>query len=314
MFRTNHARSNRARLLVGMLSIVTSLSSLGHADENVLAELEEAAAELANETYVLQYKYQPGEVISYELEQLVTMDMTVSGTNQKTKLRTRSTRSFRLQDITPEGHFRFVHTVDHVNMWNEISGRETVKYDSRVDDQPPPECETFASNIGKPISIITMDQHGMIVHREDKVQQPELGLGGLSIPLPEGEVKPGHQWTAPLELKVQLEDKRIKSIKTRELYTLEKVETGVATISVKTQILTPVTDARVKFQIMQRISEGEIRFDVDHGRLLSKTLNWDEQVLGFNGAESNMKYLARFTESLVDTQQTAAGEPAAQTR
>ncbi len=112
---------------------------------------------------------------------------------------------------------------------------------------------------------------------------------------------------------MRLEDQRIKSIKTRELYVLEKVETGVATISVKTQVLTPVDDPRVKSQIMQRISQGELRFDMDAGRLISKQLDWDESVLGFNGAESNMKYLARFTETLATpAARTASKAPAPQ--
>ena len=105
---------------------------------------------------------------------------------------------------------------------------------------------------------------------------------------------------------MRLEDQRIKSIQTRETYRLEKIETGVATISLKTQILTPLDDARVKSQIVQRISAGEIRFDIDSGRLLSKQLNWDESVLGFNGPGSNMKYLAQFNEALVVPARTAS--------
>ncbi|MCA9171194.1 MAG: hypothetical protein KDB23_26155, partial [Planctomycetales bacterium] len=147
---------------------------------------------------------------------------------------------------------------------------------------------------------------GNIVNRQDKIQHPDLGLGGLTIPLPAEEIAPGHQWAEPMELKVQLEDKRIQSVKIRELFELVKVETGVATISVKTQVLTPIDDPRVQSQLIQRISKGEIRFDVDNGRILSRQLDWDEQVLGFSGADSNMKYLQRLTETLVPATQTAA--------
>ena len=110
-----------------------------------------------------------------------------------------------------------------------------------------------------------------------------------------------------------MESNRIKSIKTRQVYRLEKVETGVATISVKTAVLTPINSPRVKSQLVQRISKGQLRFDVDAGRLLSKQLDWDENVLGFNGPESNMKYLARSTESLEDRQATARKDSDTQT-
>ncbi|MCA9213208.1 MAG: hypothetical protein KDB27_09095, partial [Planctomycetales bacterium] len=69
---------------------------------------------------------------------------------------------------------------------------------------------------------------------------------------------------------------------------------------ISTQVLTPVDDAKIKAQLIQQLSSGTIRFDVDAGRLMSKQLDWDESVLGFSGAGSNMKYLARFTEKLLD--------------
>ena len=58
-----------------------------------------------------------------------------------------------------------------------------------------------------------------------------------------------------------------KDVNTRMRYRLEQVKTGVATISVKTQILTPINDPSVRSQLVQRISQGEIRFDIDAGRL-----------------------------------------------
>ena len=97
----------------------------------------------------------------------------------------------------------------------------------------PPEFEYLAKQIGDPISVITLSPTGRIVNREDRVPHPDVGLGGLSIPLPKEAIKIGHSWSQSINLKVQTEDKRIKEIKTRELYRLEKVETGVATISIK---------------------------------------------------------------------------------
>jgi hypothetical protein len=260
--------------------------------------------------FLLRYKYRPGETITYDLEQLVAIDTTIAGNNQKTKLRTKSIRSLRVDQVDDQANMRFTHVIDRVDMWSEVGGRQPVHWSSDQKETAPPEYEHVAEHIGKPISVITINPRGEIVQRQDQVQHPDLGLGGITIPLPDEEVAVGESWSQPLEVKVRLEDQRIKPIQTRELYRLEKVETGIATISIKTQILTPVDDPRVKSQIVQRISQGEIRFDIDAGRLVSKQLNWNEQVLGFSGAESNMKYLAQFTEALSETPYTAS-KPAA---
>jgi hypothetical protein len=123
----------------------------------------------------------------------------------------------------------------------------------------------------------------------------------------------GSSWFESSEIRVRLPDQRVKRIKTRKLYTLDKVQTGVATISVKTEVLTPVHEAQVKAGLIQQLTEGKIKFDIDAGRVLSKQLDWDETVVGFNGADSMLKYLARITEeilpsagSTVDNTQPAA--------
>jgi hypothetical protein len=78
------------------------------------------------------------------------------------------------------------------------------------------------------------------------------------------------------------------------------VAAGVATIEVKTQVLSPVDDPRIRSQLVQRLQFGTIRFDVDAGRVLSKQMDTDEIVIGFQGADSIMQYLARFTEEPVE--------------
>jgi hypothetical protein len=274
-------------------------------EDDVATSLRQAKAELTSQNYLLRYIYQPGEVITYEIEHLATVDTTIAGNNQQTKMRSKSTRSLHVKNVNDEGHITFEHIIDDVDMWSEVSGREPVRFNSETDKEPPAEYEHVARTVGVPISTITMNQHGVVVDREDKVVQPNLGLGGFSIPLPEQEIGIGYRWSQPYDVKVRLKDNRVKTIKTRQRFQLEKVETGVATISIKTQVLTPINDPRIKAQLVQRLSEGEIRFDVDAGRLISKRLDWDAAVLGFNGADSNMKYLARSTEQLVKKAKTA---------
>jgi hypothetical protein len=122
-------------------------------------------------------------------------------------------------------------------------------------------------------------------------------------------------WAIGDELRLPSEDGTVKKVQTQQSYKLEKVEAGVATISVATIVLTPINDPKLQSQIVQRLQKGTIKFDVDAGRLLHKQLDIDEQVFGFSGPESHMQYLARFTEELVKEPATAkAGGGSAQKR
>ncbi len=288
----------RHRISHLMVVITLSATCRLEAAENVAAELEKATAELATETYQLRYKFVAGETIRYQVEHLATVDTRIAGNSQKTKSRSVSTKAWKVTEAT-DGTFKFVHAVEDVDMWQKVSGRQEVRYNSRTDADPPAEYQHVAKSIGEPLAVVTIDGTGRIVARENKANHPALGFGGLVLPLPEGSIKLGQTWVVNDKLKIRERDGRFKVVSTRLRYRLEKVQTGVATISVRTQVLTPINDARLESQLIQQLSHGHIKFDVDAGRVISKQLDWDEQVIGFNGPNSNMKYLARFTESLV---------------
>ena len=285
-------------------------SQLFAQDETATKQSKSATAETAE--YELQYKFSPGETIRYEVEHLATVDTRISGNSQETKSRSVSTKVWNITDVA-EGKIKFVHAVEDVDMWQKASGRQEVRYNSRTDTTPPAEYEAVAKSLNEPLAVVTIDTSGRILTRENKAKHPDLGFGGIVVPLPEGRVSIGHTWEVPAKVKIRERDGRLKEVSTRLRYRLEKVKTGVATISVRTQVLTPINDARLKSQLVQKLSGGEIKFDMDAGRVLSKRLDWDENVIGFNGPGSNMKYLARFTETLIAAR-TASTESSAAAR
>ena len=79
---------------------------------------------------------------------------------------------------------------------------------------------------------------------KDAIPQHDMGTGGLVVPLPEAPIKIGAEWSLPAEVPVQQADGTFKKINVRQQFRLEKVETGIATISVSSQILTPSIDPR----------------------------------------------------------------------
>jgi hypothetical protein len=68
--------------------------------EDVLESLEQVKSDLTTSRHLLRYKYQPGETISYTVEHLVSIDTTIAGNNQKTKLRTKSVRSLQVDEVS----------------------------------------------------------------------------------------------------------------------------------------------------------------------------------------------------------------------
>ena len=285
-------------LLTLGLALAAPLVRLAAEDGDVSAELEAAKRRLALE-YTLAYKFKAGEDVLTKVVHLVTLETTVQGVTQTASTRSVSTKQWRIEQVDENGNATFVHSVPHVEMWQKVTGRDEVRFDSRTDKKPPPGYEQVARDVGVPLATIIMDPYGRILGRQNAQPQFNPGIGTLSVPLPAQPVKIGNKWSIPDEVRIRLEDGTVKKIATRQVYQLESVETGVATICVETQVITPVDDPKVESQLVQRMQKGTIKFDIEAGKLIRKQMDLDEQVIGFNGPNSSMQYLARFTEEPV---------------
>jgi hypothetical protein len=288
-------------------------------DASLSSELEKAKQKLAP-TYTLAYKFQAGDENRTKVVHLVTVETKIKGSTQTAKTRSVSTKIWRIKEIDDAGQIVFEHVVDHVEMWSSVSGRQEIRYDSSSGEAPPPGYEQVADSVGKVLATVTMTPHGRVMARTNAQPQFNPGIGELTIPFPDKPVKIGATWSIPDELKIRLDDGTLKKVQTRQQYKLVSVAADMATISVETQVLTPVNEPKVQAELVQRLQHGTIKFDLDTGRLRHKQMDMDEEVFGFNGADSHMQYLARFTEEPVKVdeakpaEQTAEAEPAAEKR
>ncbi len=268
----------------------------------VLVASSKAQEDGANEadSYLLRYAIQTGEQLRYEVTHVAKTKTRIRGAEEVSQVHTISQRHWDVLESN-ETEMTFDHVVDSVEMTQQQGESEEVRWDSKSGQAPPAIFEKVAEQIGHKLSTVTVDSRGTEIKRENHGgTKASLGMGSLTLAFPEEPIAIGGSWSIPREVKTRTEDGEVKAIKIRELYTLEKVKTGVATLSLRSEPLTPINDAAIRSQVVQQLSDGVIRFDIDNGRMLSKQLDWDETIVGFQGANSLMEYRARFTETLVD--------------
>lgn len=239
----------------------------GMAAASLLAAVALSAAASEAEKYTLHYKFHPGETLRWEVEHRSKVRATVSGTTQTTETLSTSVKAWRVADVLPDGSATFEHRVQWVNMRQTLTGRKEVHYDSRTGEKPPLGFEDAAKSVGVPLSIVKMDARGKVLHRQDIKPRPVVApqkpppqkspaqdQGWMTIPLPDEPVPVGYKWSLPLDIDVPLESGAVKKVKAVQQFELEGVKTGVATIRVSTDILTPITDPAVESQLVQRES------------------------------------------------------------
>jgi len=305
--------SARALTLACALFLLAPLGLLKADDaaETRAKKLAAATAKAASQQqYLLQHKYKEGEVLRWKVVHLASTETKIQGNTQNSQSRSASVKRWVVTKVEPNGNIHLTHSVETVDMWHKVSDRPEVRYNSATMDTPPAGYEQVASTVGVPLSTYIISPSGEVVERESKHKQMKFGVGDAALPLPKGAVKIGAQWTAPQEVKVRSQDKRVHKVKCRQVYTLKDVTDGLAKIEVKTEILTPIDNAQLQSQLMQQMTHGVLYFHLGRGRLLTKQLEWDESVIGFSGADSMMQYLARFTEEILpDTGKVAGPAP-----
>ena len=258
-----------------------------------------------SEKYRLRYSLDAGAILRYEVTHVAKTKTRVRGSEEISQVHTISQRHWDVID-SKESEITFNHIIDAVEMTQQQGDLEEIRWDSRSGDKPPAIFEKVAKQIGQTLSTITVNSRGHELRREDHGgTKASLGMGSITLAFPKEPIAIGASWSVPRQVKTRTEEGEVKQIKIRERYTLEKVKTGVATLSLRSEPLTPINDESVRAQVIQQLSDGEIRFDIDNGFMLSKQLDWDETVVGFQGANSLMEYRARLTETLIDDQRTA---------
>jgi len=275
----------------------------------LLAQCTEAAD---GPTYTLRYKFRPGETVRWKVVHKAKVSTTVSGTSQTAETDSESIKVWRVVSVDDTiGAAQFEHSVESVEMRQQLTGREEVRYNSLTDKEPPLGFEDAAKNVGVVLSVVTLDTTGEVVARENKQQQGTPNEGQITVPLSKEPVHVGDAWTAPYELPLTDKNGRVVQIKTRQRFKLEDVTGDIATISVETQILTPINDPGIEAQLVQRESNGKVRFDMVTGRVIGQQMDLDKKVHGFAGDASVLHYVMRFTEDLLPANSATATRPAA---
>jgi hypothetical protein len=192
-----------------LVAIATSAFADEPSNADLTLDLESAVEKVAGAKYDLRYRFPANTAQRYRVEHLATVDTTIEGTRQRAKSRSVSTKVWQFGEPRLDGGATFAHQVGDVDMWQEVDGRNAVRYNSKTDAKPPIQYEKVSEAIGIPLAQITVDAHGLILKREDKQAISTWG-GQLIVPLPPEPVAIGHRWHKPHEIVAKQAGGRVK--------------------------------------------------------------------------------------------------------
>ena len=134
---TLHKTTVTALFICWLISLGGFASRTAADDRDLKSVLVAAKERSLEEVYHLQYHFKRGEVLQWRVRHLGTTEATVRGNTQTSKMRAVSTKQWEVVEVDKQGNATFVHSVIDVDMWQKVSDRDEVRYNSSTDETPP---------------------------------------------------------------------------------------------------------------------------------------------------------------------------------
>ena len=280
---------------ITFLALLATISKIASADEP---------------TYQLMYRFQSGQFYHYDVDDRAEMTTQFGQNQSKLIQHTQILKSYRVIAVDANGGATIETTMEIVKMASQ-SGNDPVEiYDSEKPDEPPKKFEKIASNVGRPQARFQLTSNGRLIkvtmlatdvakNVTESAAKADPSINPLML-LPEKPVKIGDKWTEKMETQVPVATGVNQPIQLIRSYELLKVENNIASIRVRTNILTPTTEPEILRNLVERQPSGTIEFDIQNGQLFNRSLKVDEKVVNAFGAQSLLQALGEISERLVD--------------
>lgn len=233
-------------------------------------------------TYPLRFKFTPGQQWHYITQNDAEYLVEHTQARQTIPHTSMTIRHIKVLSLEGDGSAQVELMIDRARMTAQNEGVDSL-YDSRDAKHVPTEFAAVHQSIGKPV-IVHLSALGKV---QTSAQNPTANVeqNDLLFLLPEQPLAIGGTWKENFETSVQIDAKSKLSrlIKLQRRYELKSVEDGIATISMVTVSLSPVSDPFQETQLVQRKYNGTILFDLEQGCLVDRQFKIDEKVVGNAG-------------------------------
>ena len=259
--------------------------------------------------YRLRYQVTLGEKLHYKVTQKSSMLQKFAGNERLDSNEVHEQKYYRVTSVEPDGAIELEPFFEHVRMSAKF-GKDgaPIEYDSAVDKEIPAPFRTVEGAVGRPRPRVSLTVEGRLLQIGGKqvtkrkgtksvpvtdpvARQQILAYQNIMIAMPVEEVAVGDRWTELLLTQVEVAKDVQRDIQLLRSYKLNSVSEGIAEITFTTALHSPVRRPDQLMQLIQSKPSGVIRFDIDRGRIVSRTTVLEGQV--FNPFGKNGMFDAR---------------------
>lgn len=243
----------------------------------------------------LTYHFRQGEFTHYEVVNKSAMTMQYQQLVETVKNESTAWKQFRVISVDEQGSAILEPLVQRVKMSATFNDSPPIVCDSEKPDEASHQFKDVLNTVNKPVAHVHVAANGELLKVTLLDGAPESLAASTSatgpqlnflVAFPTEPLGVGAIWKDRFEVPVTVEANLKQNVTLQRTFELTKLENQVATINLKTSVITPLSNPQIELQLMHRTPAGVIEFDLAKGCILSQRTVTSKTIVGAFGAQS----------------------------
>jgi hypothetical protein len=259
------------------------------------------ANRLPAQTAGWQFRWQPGQTLTYRVEHITNASETVGSEKSESKTRLVLTKEWKILDVDGVGVATLQLTLKALRL-ETATGTGWLIFDSADPGKSDPDLRSQVQKfVGEPLATIRVDGRGRVVEVKESKHGPasrfESELPFVVI-LPEDGPRVNQTWERAYKITVEPPQGTGEKYEAVQKYLCKNVEPASAVIALSTGFKTMPENVLDRVPLLQLQPEGEAVFDLESGRLKRAAWHIQKEISGQQGEGSSYRFASTYTEEL----------------
>jgi len=278
----------------------------------------------AQQTWSLRYQFHPGQQLRYQSQQQMTLEAQVGENHRVDVSQVRQVRRYGVSETNGD-LTKLSMQFEDVWMQRQVDQEPAVEFRSSMKPHEVPEVfKNVAHSLRGAAPVFRVTALGRsVVGTSDGVQPSSADApaapaaapardasadpGSFLMLLPESAMAVGGTWKEEFQVQVRGGENLQLPVQILRTYRLEAVENGIARVTFRSSVRTPLRGTVIRSQLIQATPSGSFLLDISRGQMVRREFRWNETVIGALGPESILSSHGTQTDELLQ----AVAEPAA---
>ncbi len=265
----------------------------------VVAGLVLAAAASA-QTAAWQFRWQPGQVLTYRAEQTTAIEEKTGDGKVEVRDRLTLTKRWQVLAVDAAGVATVQLSLTALRRETTTPAGDVLFFDSANPDKSDAQLrEQMKQYVGPPLAVLRLDARGRVVEVKESHFGPASKFEAelpFRIALPEAAPQVGQAWERNYKITIDPPQGTGEQYDAVQRCVLKAVNGAAATIAVSAAVKTLPSAVADQAPLLQSQPEGEAVFDLQNGRLQSVSLKVDRELKGHQGEGSRYHFQSTYLE------------------